>query len=151
MIASVEEDLQHPSDGYKIGSADGTHDLLRDVGPLGTVAIQAHSRESERVEAWLHELIAVGRVINGTPAAWLDPKGKRVATFGGDTEAAVEAMRDLARRYGRATISQIDGIDAHDHPIAAHLPSRGFVSGYKGFTLLPSTRPPVRENAITHR
>ncbi|MDJ0790974.1 MAG: DEAD/DEAH box helicase [Acidimicrobiia bacterium] len=69
------------------------------------------------------------------PLAWLDPPGRKLATFGAPTEATVAAIEQLTLAHGKATVATIDGIDTREHPLSAELLARGFVSGYKGFTV----------------
>ncbi|MFV1999547.1 MAG: DEAD/DEAH box helicase [Acidimicrobiia bacterium] len=74
-------------------------------------------------------------LMDGLPVAWLDPAGKRVVTFGADHEMTAEAVWELVSRRSRSAVSSIDGASAHDHPLAPLLTKRGFVPGYKGFTI----------------
>jgi ATP-dependent Lhr-like helicase len=71
----------------------------------------------------------------GAPIAWLDPAARSVALFGMDSAQAIEAIQMLAAGRDRCVIAQIDGVDARDHPFADLMIERGFVPGYKGFTL----------------
>ena len=72
---------------------------------------------------------------DGVPVAWLDPAGRRIATFDMAPELVIEAVWDLVRAHPRASIATIDGIPAPDHDLGTALVSRGFVPGYKGYTL----------------
>ena len=72
---------------------------------------------------------------SGVPVAWLDPGGRSISIFDTDETLKTEAIWRLASGRHRSVISRIDGVDARDHPLAGGLIERGFVSGYKGFTL----------------
>jgi len=74
-------------------------------------------------------------MMDGLPIVWLDPGGKRVVTFEADAELTVEALWELVSRRSRSAVSSIDGTPAHDHPLGPFLEKRGFVPGYKGFTI----------------
>ncbi|GMQ97902.1 MAG: ATP-dependent helicase [Acidimicrobiia bacterium] len=73
--------------------------------------------------------------MDGLPVVWLDAGGKRAVTFEADTELTVEALWELVSRRSRSAVSSIDSAQAHDHPLAPLLEKRGFVPGYKGFTI----------------
>jgi len=62
VIDEVERELQHLVPERKARSADGVHDLLRDLGPLTTVDIADRAGEVDEVERWLDELVARRRV-----------------------------------------------------------------------------------------
>jgi ATP-dependent Lhr-like helicase len=64
VIAAVEDDLQHRSTERQATSADGVHDLLRDVGPLTTEEITVRVSTPADVGAWLSELDTTGRIIS---------------------------------------------------------------------------------------
>jgi ATP-dependent Lhr-like helicase len=64
VIAAVEDDLQHRSTERQATSADGVHDLLRDVGPLTTEQITVRVSTPADVGAWLSELDTTGRIFS---------------------------------------------------------------------------------------
>jgi len=74
-------------------------------------------------------------IASGVPVAWLDPAGGTVALFDADETQAAEAIWMLATARDRCVISTINGVDSRDHPLGGLLVERGFVPGYKGFTL----------------
>ena len=78
-------------------------------------------------------------LLDGRPLAWLDPAGKRIATFSEDP-ATVAAIVDLAHRHAKASIATIDGAPAREHPISGDLLAAGFMSGYKGYTVRSAPR-----------
>ncbi|MCL1594554.1 MAG: DEAD/DEAH box helicase [Actinomycetia bacterium] len=80
---------------------------------------------------------------DGVPLAWLDPAGKRIATFDGDPDLVVEGVWHLVRSHPGAAIATINGIPAPDHELGPALAARGFVPGYKGYTLPPHGTPRV--------
>lgn len=84
---------------------------------------------------------AVVCLVDGRPAAWLSPNGRRIATFGADEPAVVDAIHRLAATRPRVQIATIDGVGAHEHPLGAPLLQAGFTSGYRGLVLgrFPST------------
>jgi hypothetical protein len=67
--------------------------------------------------------------------AWLDPAGRSIALFGADETQAIEAIWMLTAARDRCVIARIDGVDARDHALRGAMIERGFVPGYKGFTL----------------
>ena len=80
-------------------------------------------------------------IADGMPVAWLDHRGRRVATFGADDDVTTSAIRRLAQSHGRASIATIDDRDAREHRLAPLLVEVGFTSGYKGMTIRPSPVP----------
>ncbi|MEN8238473.1 MAG: crosslink repair DNA glycosylase YcaQ family protein [Actinomycetota bacterium] len=74
-------------------------------------------------------------VASGVPVAWLDPAGRSISLFDADETLATEAIWMLAAGRARCVVTRIDGIDARDHALGGLLIERGFVPGYKGFTL----------------
>ncbi len=76
---------------------------------------------------------------DGVPIAWMDHRGRRIATFGADDDVTTSAIRSLAMDHGRASIASIDDVDARDHRLAPLLVAAGFTSGYKGLTIRPAT------------
>lgn len=77
-------------------------------------------------------------IVGGDLVAWMDPSGRRVATFDRDGDLTVAGIAELAARHTRAAIGTIDGVAAADHPLAPRLRDAGFASGYKGFTVRPN-------------
>lgn len=73
-------------------------------------------------------------LIGGTPAAWMDAAGRRIATFGRDPGTTVAGISLLADAHRRPSISTIDDGPAHEHPLATEMVDAGFTAGYKGFT-----------------
>ena len=80
-------------------------------------------------------------LVEGAPAAWLDPPGRRIVTFGTGAATTIDGVHRLASARSRVQIATIDGVDAHDHPLGPALIQAGFTSGYKGMTLRGSGRP----------
>ena len=74
---------------------------------------------------------------SGNPIAWLDPSGRSIALFDAAQSQSVEAIWMLSSARDRCVIARIDGIDARDHALSSLIIERGFVPGYKGFTLPP--------------
>lgn len=72
---------------------------------------------------------------SGVPVAWLDPAARSIALFSADATQVIEAIWMLATSRDRCTIARIDGVDARDHALGSLMIERGFVPGYKGFTL----------------
>jgi ATP-dependent Lhr-like helicase len=84
-------------------------------------------------------------IASGVPMAWLDPAGRSIALFGADETQAIEAIWMLTAARDRCVIARIDGVDARDHTLRGAMIERGFVPGYKGFTLpLPRHRSGTR-------
>jgi ATP-dependent helicase Lhr and Lhr-like helicase len=80
VVAAVELELQHLTDNRRVRHADGVHDLLRDLGPLGIEDIEVRS-VGFHVAAALDDLAAARRVVE--------------VTMGGDRRWA--AIEDVAR------------------------------------------------------
>ncbi|MGH8914998.1 MAG: DEAD/DEAH box helicase, partial [Acidimicrobiia bacterium] len=62
VVAAVELELQHLTDGRRVARPDGVHDLLRDLGPLTLSDIEVRT-EGLAVAAVLEELEAQRRVV----------------------------------------------------------------------------------------
>jgi ATP-dependent Lhr-like helicase len=77
----------------------------------------------------------------GAPLAWLDPGARSVVLFDADSTQTVEAIWMLAADRDRCVIARIDGLEARDHPLGDLMIERGFVHGYKGFTIPPPRQP----------
>jgi ATP-dependent Lhr-like helicase len=71
VVAAVELELQWLDPARRARSADGVHDLLRDVGPLDADAIAARTASGDAA-GWIEELRVSGRIIEirhrGQPA-----------------------------------------------------------------------------------
>jgi ATP-dependent Lhr-like helicase len=114
VVAAVELELQHLTEGRRAAHPDAVHDLLRDLGPLGTEDIDIRSSGLDVVAA-LEILETAGRVvravIKGEPrwAAAEDvsrlrdglgvPPPQGVAHV--YLEAVADPLGDLVGRYGR--------------------------------------------------
>jgi ATP-dependent helicase Lhr and Lhr-like helicase len=61
ILAEVEEELQHRSDGRRARHTDGLHDVLRDVGDL--TLDEARDRSAEDPAPWLRELEQARRAV----------------------------------------------------------------------------------------
>jgi ATP-dependent helicase Lhr and Lhr-like helicase len=86
VVAAVELELQHLTDLRRATTADGIHDLLRDVGPLTTTDIEVRSRDVDLGDA-LSRLESGRRVIE--------------VVMGGETRwAAVEDVSRLRDALG---------------------------------------------------
>ncbi len=101
------------------------------ANPYGaTIPWPEHSTSRPSRRAGAHVVI-----VEGNLALFSERGGRRVLTFGDDSdahEAAAMRLAALAERRRRATIELIDGITADAHPLAATLIAGGFVSSYKG-------------------
>ncbi|MEX1125435.1 MAG: DEAD/DEAH box helicase, partial [Acidimicrobiia bacterium] len=62
VVAAVEIELQHLTEGRRATNPDGVHDLLRDLGPLGTLDIEIRSSGLD-VSAAIDTLENAGRVV----------------------------------------------------------------------------------------
>jgi ATP-dependent Lhr-like helicase len=78
---------------------------------------------------------------NGELIAWMDSAGRRICSFSDNMTHVGSGVYELATAHTKASIGQIDAVPAHEHAIADELKERGFVSGYKGFTLSSASRP----------
>ena len=61
VMADVELELQRLAEGRQARGADGLHDLLRDLGPLSTLDVEARITRSEQAAVWLDELVGARR------------------------------------------------------------------------------------------
>ena len=113
VLADVELDLQHLSDGRRARSADELHDVLRRVGDLTATEIDLRCEQAGR--PWIDELIADKRAIEiaiggetrvaaaEDAARYRDALGCALplglpAAF---TEPVPRPLEDLVGRYGR--------------------------------------------------
>jgi len=64
VISDVELELQRLASDRRVASADGVHDLLRDLGPLTEVEIAARVAEGADAGAWLSGLHGDRRVVS---------------------------------------------------------------------------------------
>ncbi len=114
VVAAVELELQHLTDGRRAMHPDAIHDLLRDLGPLGTTDIEVRSTGVD-VAAALEALESARRivdiVINGEPrwAAAEDVSRLRdglgvpppLGVAHVFLEAVADPLGDLIGRYAR--------------------------------------------------
>ena len=77
---------------------------------------------------------------NGSPIAWMDAAGRRVCVFSDDLPKVAIGVEALAQAHGRVSIAHVGSDPIHEHALATHLIERGFSSGYKGYTLSPTSR-----------
>ncbi|MFZ0013682.1 MAG: helicase-related protein, partial [Acidimicrobiia bacterium] len=93
VVATVELELQRLTDNRRVRSVDGIHDLLRDLGPLGTEDIEVRS-DGVEVAAALEDLVESRRVVE-------------VMVNGVDRWAAIE---DVARLRDGLGVSPPPGV-----------------------------------------
>ena len=67
VLADLELDLQRLTDGRRARDADELHDLLRVLGPLSVLDLDARSAEVGRVDGWLSRLGEEHRVFSYGP------------------------------------------------------------------------------------
>ncbi|MGI9665566.1 MAG: DNA glycosylase AlkZ-like family protein [Acidimicrobiia bacterium] len=77
-------------------------------------------------------------LFDGAPIAWLDHSGKRIATFGSNTERQVSAIEALASAHPKASITTINATPTQEHELSGELRVAGFSPGYKGYTVRPN-------------
>ena len=115
VLADLELELQRLVDGRRARDADEVHDLLRMLGPLSVVDVEARTVDGAPVDAWLRSLVEERRAIEvgiadearfaaAEDAARLrDAVGTALpvglpAVF---TEPVAEPLADLCVRYAR--------------------------------------------------
>jgi ATP-dependent helicase Lhr and Lhr-like helicase len=92
-------------------------------------------------------------LVDGALAAWLSRGGRQILTWLPETEpdrsragrAVGEALAAIARtgegREGGLLVSEVDGVPAHEHPLAAWLLEAGFVRAGLGYQVRRERRP----------
>jgi ATP-dependent Lhr-like helicase len=65
VVAAVELELQHLTDNRRVRTADGVHDMLRDLGPLGVEDLEVRT-EGLGIPATLDDLVSQRRVVEIT-------------------------------------------------------------------------------------
>ncbi|MGZ5289321.1 MAG: Lhr family helicase [Actinomycetota bacterium] len=134
-IDEVELELQWLADGRHARSADGTADLLRDVGPLREDEIGA--RVDGDVPAWLARLVDEGRAI-------------RVKVAGEDRLAVVEDAAALRDALGTALPIGLPGVftEPSEQPlerlVARHARTHGPFEGHEAAARLGAGEDRVR-------
>jgi ATP-dependent Lhr-like helicase len=83
-------------------------------------------------------------LVDGVPVLYVERSGRGIVTLpateqDGLLELAMPALLGYAARHGAKglTIERIDGAPAIESPLAAHLRTAGFASGYRGLTYRP--------------
>jgi len=115
VIAEVERDLQHLSEGRRARDLEGVADLLRTAGPLTPGEVAERSADPAAAEGWLAELSAARRAIAvrvaGQPMwAAIEDAGRLRDALGVPlplgvpevfTEPVADPLGDLVTRYAR--------------------------------------------------
>ena len=95
--------------------------------------------------------VAGARVIlvDGTPALYVPPGGRRLTTFGAPdvVATALGALAELPRRGRKLfTVETIDGVEVGGSVHRAALEQAGFVPDYKGYIRDPAASARVRRD-----
>nr|WP_300142679.1 ATP-dependent helicase [Propionicimonas sp.] len=115
-LTRTERELQHLVDGRRARDADDLSDVLRQIGPLTTVAVQARCAEPAAAATWLAELVRQRRVlelpgVHGSRWAVIEDAGRLRDALGvalpvGVPEALLapvpDPLGDLLARYARS-------------------------------------------------
>jgi ATP-dependent helicase Lhr and Lhr-like helicase len=115
VIAEVERDLQHLSEGRRCRGPEGVADLLRTAGPLTAAEVAQRCADPAAAEGWLAELSAARRAIAvrvaGQPMwAAIEDAGRLRDALGvplplgvpeAFTEPVADPLGDLVTRYAR--------------------------------------------------
>jgi len=92
-------------------------------------------------------------LVDGALAAWLSRGGRQILTWLPETEpersragrAIADALASVARtgdgREGGLLVGEVDGVPAHEHPLAAWLLEAGFVRSGLGYQVRRERRP----------
>lgn len=118
VMASLELDLQRLSESRRASNADEVHDLLRTLGPLPMVGIDARTDHDGGLESWIEALVEEGRAIRVRVAgedriAAADDAARLRDAVGvalpvglpaAFTEPVEKPLRDLMERYARTHV-----------------------------------------------
>ena len=119
----------------------------RDAEPGGQVMVLAATDPAQPYGAGLAWPESSGRparvagayvvLVDGEPAVYIERGGRSLATFAASAaDGWIEALQGLVKdgRLRGLELSRIDGVAAHDAPVAERLLAAGFGRGYRGLT-----------------